>query len=281
MENKVWLAYPVKEQIRITDMYSLFMIHHPKDYTFPGETHNFWECVYVLEGELCVSADEKIYNVGHGEIIFHKPLELHKFTATGDNGALLLIFSFSAEGPLTEWLRDKVFTLSEKQKELVNALIAYLQEKTRALSLPATEEHFLFPFERMPYYAQMVTTYLYQLFLSLTDEGTIAHVSSAPDAITFRNAISYLNCNLHRQPSVAEIAKFSAVSEASLKRIFDKYTGISVHKYLLCLKIKVATELLQDGESVCSVAERLGFNSQSYFSKAFKRETGVSPSEIK
>lgn len=280
MENKIWLAYPVKEQIHISDMYSLFTIHHPKNFTFPGETHNFWECVYILEGELCVSADEKIYNIGCGELIFHKPLELHKFTATGNEGATLLIFSFSAEGPLTSWLRDKVFTLSSKQKEMVNALLTYLQEKTRELSLSATEEYFLFPFEHMPYYSQMVATYLYQLFLSLPEEGTVARVSSAPDAVTFRNAISYLNSNLHRQPSVAEIARFSAVSEASLKRIFDKYTGISVHKYLLRLKIKAATELLKDGESVSNVAFRLGFNSQSYFSKAFKRETGISPSDI-
>ena len=281
MNETVWLAFPVKEQIRITDMYSLFIIHHDHGYTFPREIHNFWECVYVLEGELCVSADEKVYNLGCSEIIFHKPLELHKFTVNSAGGATLLIFSFSAEGPLTDWMRDKVFRLSENQTALIEAMLTYIQTKTASLTLPQREKRYLVPFDHIPYYSQMVTTYLYQLFLSLSDEGTIAHVSSAPDAVTFRNAISYLNCNLHRQPSVAEIARFSAVSEASLKRIFDKYTGISVHKYLLRLKMKAATELLKDGESVYNVAERLGFNSQSYFSKAFKRETGVSPSEIK
>lgn len=281
MENNIWLAHPVEEQIRITDMYSLFKIHYDKDYTFAGEIHNFWECVYVLDGQVCVSADEKVYNMTSGEIIFHKPLELHKFIVNGKEGATLLIFSFSAEGPLTENMRDKVIRLSENQIGILCGLISYMEGKTASMQLPKREKQYLVPFGEIPHFAQMVTTYMYQLFLSINDEGAVASVSSAPDALTFRNAISFLNCNLHDQPSVAEIARFCAVSEASLKRIFDKYTGISVHKYLLRLKMKVATELLKDGETVNNVAERLGFRSQSYFSKAFKRECGISPSDVK
>ncbi|MBQ8231157.1 MAG: helix-turn-helix transcriptional regulator [Lachnospiraceae bacterium] len=282
MEEKVWLAYPVTEQIHITAMYSLFKIHYNNGFAFHGEAHNFWECFYVIDGEVCVSADERVYNLMRGEIIVHKPLEFHKFIVNGPKGATVLIFSFSAEGPLTGWLRDKVFSLSNSQNQILKSLISYMQSKADGLGLsPQKYYDCLKPFEQLPYYSQMIITYLYQLFLSLSDEGTISSVSSAPDAVTFSKAISYLNCNLHRQPSVREIAKFSNVSEASLKRIFDKYAGISVHKYLLKLKIKVAMELLQDGESVCMVAERLGFNSQSYFSKAFKRETGFNPSDLK
>jgi AraC-like DNA-binding protein len=127
----------------------------------------------------------------------------------------------------------------------------------------------------------MLSTYLQQLMLSLAETGTISSASSAPDAVTFRQAISYLNSNIHRQPSVPELARFCNVSESGLKRIFDKYAGISIHKYLLKMKVKTAAELLQQGESVSCVAEKLGFNSQSYFSRAFRRETGVMPSSLK
>lgn len=278
----VWLAYSIKEQIRITDMYSFFEVHYDNGYAFPGESHNFWECLYVMNGEVCVSGDERVYNLSQGSIIFHKPLELHKFIVNGNNGADLLIFSFTAEGPLTTYLRDKVFELSDFQKEIVAALLSYIHAKTASLS---SEENFcahaLTPFHALPTYSQMLSSYLQQLMLSLADEGTVSSVSSAPDAIIFSKAISYLNSNIHRQPTVPEIARFCNVSEASIKRIFDKYAGIGVHKYLLKLKIKAAAELLQDGESVSNVSDRLGFNSQSYFSRAFKRETGVMPSSVK
>ena len=294
-------AFPIREQIRITDMYSFFQIHYENGYEFPGETHNFWECLYVLDGEVCVSADERVYNMTPGEIIFHKPLEQHKFFVNGADGATLLIFSFSAEGPLTVAMRNKVFRLSDIQKGLIATLLHYLQSRASAIN-PSTNsstnqemplihmsksakthprtDHALQLFQELPYYSQMLVSYLHQLFLSLAEEGTISTVSSARDAVIFRKAIGYLNYNLHQQPTVSEIAHYCNISDASLKRLFEKYAGISVHKYLLKLKIKAAMELLEERESVANVAEKLGFTSQSYFSKAFKRETGMSPSEI-
>ncbi|MBQ7840963.1 MAG: helix-turn-helix transcriptional regulator [Lachnospiraceae bacterium] len=280
MKNTVWIPFPITEQIHISSMYSLFIEHFEKGYEFPGETHNFWECLYVLEGQVCVSADERVYNMSRGEIIFHKPLELHKFKVTQSQGATLLIFSFSAEGLLTTQFRDKVFCLTQSQNARISEFILYIKETVTSPELFNSHHDYLGPVTQIPTYGQMIVSYLYQLFLSLVDEGIIASASSAPDAVIFGNAIGYLNSNLHRQPTVLEIAKFCTVSEASLKRIFDKYAGISIHKYLLKLKIKAATEFLQDGESVCNVAERLGFSSQSYFSKAYKRETGISPSNI-
>ena len=142
-------------------------------------------------------------------------------------------------------------------------------------------QSFLEPFLTSPTYSQMLATFLQQLMLSLAETGAVSSVSSAPDAVTFRRAISYLNSNVRAQPPVPEIARYCNVSEASIKRVFDKYAGMGLHKYLLKLKIKAAAELLQSGESVSSVAAQLGFNNQSYFSRAFKRETGVVPSSLK
>ncbi len=277
-----WLAYPIKEQIRITDMYSLFVVHYDCGYAFPGESHNFWECVYIIKGEACISGNERVYNLAQGSIIFHKPLELHKFIVNGKDGADMLIFSFTAEGPLTAYLEEKVFMLSDFQKSIADSLLLFIGEHLK----PTADSEDLYrsglePFRTKPTYFQMLAAYLHQLMLSLADAGAVSAVSSAPDAVIFRQAISYLNSNIHRQPSVPELARFCNISESGLKRIFDKYAGIGIHKYLMKLKIKTAAELLQQGESVSCVAEKLGFNSQSYFSRAFRRETGVTPSSLK
>ena len=64
------------------------------------------------------------------------------------------------------------------------------------------------------------------------------------------------------------------------KVLFEKYAGISIHKYFLKLKFKVATKLLKEGLSVSEVSEKLNFSSQSYFSVSYKREMRISPSEI-
>ncbi len=277
----IWLSYSIKEQIRITDMYTLFEVRYDNGYAFPGETHNFWECLYVIDGEVCASGNERVYNLSQGSIIFHKPLELHKFIVNGSDGADLLIFSFTAEGPLTAFLEEKVFQLSGSQREILSAMLSFIRPRADNNSVSPTAQPYLEPFLTSPTYSQTVAIYLQLLMLSLAETGSVSSVSDAPDAVTFRRAISYLNSNIHRQPSVPELARFCNVSESGIKRIFDKYAGIGIHKYLLKLKVKAAAELLQKGESVSSVAEKLGFNSQSYFSRAFRRETGLMPSSLK
>lgn len=275
----VWTTYPITEQVRITDMYSMFEVHYDKGYAFSGESHNFWECVYVISGGICVSGDERVYNLSQGVIIFHKPLELHKFYVNDSRGADLLIFSFSAEGSLTACLREKVFEVSAFQREIIVSMLSFVHARTKdAPGVSSPYCRYLEPFGTIPTYSQMLRSYLEQLMLSLAEDGSVFSVSSAPDAVIFSQAISYLNSNVHRQPSVPEIARFCNISEAGIKRIFDKYAGIGVHKYLLKMKINAALRLLQDGESVSAVAGKLGFSSQSYFSRAFKRETGMMPS---
>ena len=44
--------------------------------------------------------------------------------------------------------------------------------------------------------------------------------------------------------------------------------------------MNLATEFLKNGLCVSETAEKLGFSSQAYFSVAYKRETGMNPSEI-
>lgn len=281
LDNNIYPPFQIYEQIHISGLHSLFKIHYECNFEFAGETHDFWECLYVLEGQLCVSADERIYNMSEGDLIFHKPLEFHKFIVKNSTGATLLIFSFSAEGPLTVWLRNKVFKLSLSQKEIIHSLLEYIQTKTDPIDIRTfRHDYYLQPFSKFPYYSQIIVNYLCHLFLMLAEKGTLSSVSSSSDAIIFRNAIHFLNENLERQPTVSEIARHCNISDASLKRIFDKFAGISVHRYFLKLKINVAKKILQEGGQVSFAAEKLGFSSQSYFSKAFKRETGVTPSNF-
>jgi len=278
----IWTAHNVTPQINIDRFYSFFEVHYDHGYDFPGESHNFWECVYVLEGNMCVSGDDRVYNLEQDQIIFHKPLELHKSHIDNPEGATLLIFSFSMEGNMASHLKNKVFRLSESQKKICSSMLDYMRDNL-AEHFPSQTggtKNYILPFEDTQTYPQMLATYLYQLFLSLIDNGKISRVSMAPDALLFSKAVNYIHSQVCGQPSVREIARACNTSESTLKRIFKKYSGISIHKYSLELKIKTATELLQNGSSVTEVADRLGFSSQAYFSTCYKRETGIYPTQV-
>ncbi len=69
------------------------------------------------------------------------------------------------------------------------------------------------------------------------------------------------------------------MSYSSLLSHFKRYTGLTPYQYFLQLKVHHAKHLLRDGTvSIKEVAWQLGFEDQFYFSRLFKKKTGVSPS---
>ena len=276
-----WIPYPIKERIKITEMFSFFKLHCYIGYEFKGATHDFWECLYVIDGEICVTADERVYNLSKGNIIFHKPLELHKFQITDENSAIVLIFSFSAEGPLCEFFHNKVFSLNQAQINTITELMNYMQSYAN-LDLNSQYIDMCSPaFEKANFCSQNINIYLCQLMLSLANNNNVLSVLKSYDSRIFTKAVNYMSENVYESLSVSDISSHLNLSASSLKRIFKLYAGMGVHKYFLKLKIKVATQLLSEGYSVTYVADKLNFSSQGYFTSTFKRETGSLPSTIK
>lgn len=276
-----WKQFDVETLIQIKAFHSLFLRHYEKGYDFLGETHGFWECVYVVSGKVCVTADERVMLLSAGDIIFHKPFELHKFFVESPDGADLLIFSFTAQGHLQKALQNKVLALDDFQKEIVQKLICYLKVpgvppfSSKSCLMPLAE------ISRVNGGLQMVQCFVSELILSIADATSKFEPSGAADADLFSKAVAYMNSNVDAPLSVEEIAKWVNTSTSGLKRTFQKYAKMGVHRYFLLLKMQAATKLLQQGMSVGETAERLGFSSQGYFSACYKRETGENPSKTK
>lgn len=87
---------------------------------------------------------------------------------------------------------------------------------------------------------------------------------------------------LHERPAhpwtVAELARQVAVSRSVLAARFPQLLGVSPIAYLTRWRIRLATNLLEDGSlSLADVAARVGYESESAFNRAFKREMAVPP----
>lgn len=88
--------------------------------------------------------------------------------------------------------------------------------------------------------------------------------------------------NIRENLSVSQIAKKLCVSEYYLMHAFKKLTGITIGEYKAALRISQAKILLKDREkTVTEVSELCGFESLDYFSKAFRKAEGVSPSQYR
>lgn len=83
-------------------------------------------------------------------------------------------------------------------------------------------------------------------------------------------------------PNLAELAALCGISQSHLMRSFKASTGWQIHKFIAEDRLKAAKTML--GQEHCNtkeIAARLGFGSPAYFATAFRRMTGMTPSEYR
>ncbi len=279
----VWRNFEVKEQVKIERLYTLHRRHYDKGHRFLGEMHDFWEAVYVAEGEVVISADENIHHFKRGDIIFHKPLELHKFNVVGEDGATMLIFAFDMSGKLCESMERKAVHLDKYNRTIADKFLEYIEYKVGQCPSDEIKNYYgdiLSFFKEDDIFFHTVALYISNIILSIASGASTLSKTKTHETELFKKALEIMNSRISETLSVTELASKLNMSVSSLKRLFDKYAGMSVHKYFLTLKIKAATVFLKEGMSVSEVSDVLGFSSQGYFSATYKRETGNNPSQI-
>jgi LacI family transcriptional regulator len=95
-------------------------------------------------------------------------------------------------------------------------------------------------------------------------------------------AARHLESHLRDPLNVADLARRSACSRRSLEQRFHRTFGVGPGEYFRRARMEQARLLLREGNMlVYEVAEHCGFGSQHYFSSAFRRENGVSPSQYR
>lgn len=274
-----WKYYRVNKSLNIDNIITAFKNDLKKGFVFTGEMHNFWEMFFVLEGSAQVSADEKVYNLSENQIIFHKPMELHKFEITSNSK--IFVMSFTLKGEHKKRFNNLIMELSKEQRKTLEEIINLL-EKNQGKSSDIYSRY-LEGFNDNPLLLSKTTCLLEYFLLTLcenkNDEQPISDDSLI--AKVFKQAVLFMEENAKEQISLPQLAEHLNISVSYLKKVFAKYTGLGVHKYFLKIKMIRACEMLKKGESVCVIADTLNFSSHNYFSSVFKREIGVSPIKFK
>ncbi len=277
----MWEAYKVTNIFSVTEFYSAFLRNCGRNYFFIGESHDFWEMLYVVGGNVVVTADERVISLSKNQLIFHQPGEFHTVRTSEKNGATIFVMSFSADGDFMQKFAKKILLLKpEETKELLGVL-GFLQningdKEGTAPFIPYLDK--VFEDERLV----LKFKNLLEIFLiNISEVASAENLIKTNETEIYRYAVNLIDKSLGENITVAEIAKRCSVSEAYLKKIFKKYAGIGVHSCVLNAKISLAKQMLNSGSSVTEISQKLAFSNANYFSIVFKRETGLSPREYK
>ncbi len=95
-------------------------------------------------------------------------------------------------------------------------------------------------------------------------------------------ALTYIEDNYMKDISSADIVDFVKLNRSYLFKLFKQQTGLSVSQYLIKYRIDKACEFFREYNfTIRQVAQMVGVEDIYYFSKLFKKITGITPSEYK
>lgn len=274
--------------IEIDNIYTVHYFEFVKDYIFEGETHDFWEFVYVDKGEVEVMADDKGYKLKQGDMIFHMPNEFHNIWGNGRSASNIIVVSFCCKSPAMKYFEKKLVTAGNNEKNLLARIIKEsLEAFSTPLSDPTTKKY-----EKKPNSLfgceQLIRISLEQLFIDIIrKDSSIVPEDRLSSAVKERSdedakniIISFMKDNICNNLTFEDVCKFSRMGKTNLKVMFRERTGTSVMEYYNMLKIEEAKRLIrEENYNFTQIADRIGYSSIHYFSRHFKKVTGMSPSE--
>ena len=99
---------------------------------------------------------------------------------------------------------------------------------------------------------------------------------------TVWSVIVFVENRVQDKIDYAELEKATGFSLAHIRDVFAKMTGTTLSRYILSRKIaNAAFEILHNHHSILYVATKYGFTNHDTFTRAFKRITGLTPSEFR
>jgi AraC-like DNA-binding protein len=117
----------------------------------------------------------------------------------------------------------------------------------------------------------------YRRAVSQLSDALTAPVSARQDR-NLHGALEHIHLHFAEKLSRAKVARVAGFAPRYFSRLFKKHQGLTFERYLHDLRIERSKKLLEtSGLDAVRIAELSGFRSASYFSRAFRRATGRSP----
>ena len=248
--------------------------------------HDFYELVYVIEGFCLHDAYGEVTLLMEGDLFILKPGVAHRYTGNRVTHIYNCIFSEEAlgkhlqaltslpcmeklfSGELSEWV-PRIHLFLGERKAIHRQLLAMLEEDE----------------QRRPGWEARLESMLTCLLVDCA-RAYEAHVGAASESSSYSSyvtqALNYIDANYaDAELSVRDIAAHVGVSGDYLSRQFKQVLGIAAQEYLKRYRFARAMALLQADQPVGEVARAVGFRSLCHFSREFKKEMGVTPSQYR
>ena len=237
-------------------------------------THPFTELFYVVDGKGEFNIQGQRFPVKPNDFVIINPQVEHTELSSPDEPLEYIVLginglSFSNLTPVSEGGHPfSFFNLRDEQKDILRYLNAMVQEATSQSMSYELVCH------------NLLEILLIKILRHQHFDLEVGKQSKATKDISFIK--HYLETYYHESIQLEDLASMTHLSRFYISHSFKKEIGMSPMEYLIDIRIKESKILLRTTKySISQVADIVGFTTPTYFSKQFRKSTGISPTDYR
>ena len=243
-----------------------------------------YEITYILSGKGMAFTNGVPYAVSEGDVFLSLPNDEHNLIADENNPFryLYLAFAFNQSTHQGVNIYEIEKTFHTLDCPVVNDYVGIKTSLQNAL-----QEWY----ELADNSQYMIESYILQIIIltyrnicGKKNQNIRQTYFSLPNSNQeiVHNIVTYIDQHLYAFDNLHEVAEALNYSYSHLSHIFHKETGITLQAYYHGRRMTTACELLKAGSiSISVIAEKLRYQSIHSFSKAFKKNYGISPAQYR
>ncbi len=258
----------ITPNISINEIYAYYYQVTNANYSFPGESHDMWELTFIDNGTLQTEVDQELFVLEGFDIMLYAPNQYHTQSTYNNKSCSYLTIMFDMECAQEELISKRKFHASRDIHSIINNLV-----KTSNTEI---------------YYdTELMLCYLKELIIKLFQFDFLLNTSiaSTPMQQKFENellneVILFINENIYKTLTIEEICLHFSISRSSLQTLFKNNLNTAPKQYISDIKLNKSKLLIKESiYTISEISNKLGFASIHYFSRKFKQQFGITPTD--
>ncbi len=274
--------------VTVKEIYTIHYFEYYRDYSFSGESHDFWEFLFIDKGEINATLCGELRLFKAGQAVLYKPEEFHSLQANGVSAPNTVVISFASDCEELYKLTGSVIEINSFMKIIIAEIIDEARSSfTSDLGDPCYTKLEMSP--NVVYGSlQIIRIGIERMMINLIrginkmryfDRKVALNKQNDENEIMIR-VKTYIDNNLSSDLNSDSVSAASGMSLSLLNKLFKKYTGKGIVGFIRQRRIQAACLMIRESDNnFTQIAEKLGFSSIHYFSRTFTQLMGMTPSQ--
>lgn len=232
--------------------------------SMPG---NYYELVIVDQGELIHMIDGEEFIARKNDCVIYQPGQTRKQRIDIEGVTSYLSIIFDAQG-LTPSTTNQIIHLGSQNTQLIE----------RIIELSNNEANDTYSDDELMLNLKQILLKIVQGETNSGEKPTTSMRENYESEL-FQAMVDFLEVHVEEQNQVSDLVDHFSLSRSTIQSLFNKFANTTPKNYINTIRLNRSQQMIQETQMTLSqIADHLGYGSIQYFSRAFSKEFGMSPS---